>query len=111
MEICDTAVGFGTEDISVADWVAELSQKPKPIAASPAATTTPTSVRILKASSTVLEMDYSTLALKKGSTPDPLQLLRDQDAAQYLIIILMKTIKNLYSSGAQTPTAIRSRSW
>jgi hypothetical protein len=41
MEICDTVVGVGTEDISVADWVAELSQKPKPIAASPAATTTP----------------------------------------------------------------------
>jgi hypothetical protein len=48
MEIGDTVVGVGTEDISVADWLAELSQKPKPIAASPAATTTPISVRIFE---------------------------------------------------------------
>jgi hypothetical protein len=48
MEIRDPVAGVGTEDISVADWVAELSQKPNPIAASPAATTTPISVRIFE---------------------------------------------------------------
>jgi hypothetical protein len=68
MEIGDTVVGVGTEDISVADWLAELSQKPKPIAASPAATTTPISVRILRLSSTVLGMNCSTFALKKKVT-------------------------------------------
>jgi hypothetical protein len=41
-------VGFGTADVSVADWLAELNQKPKPIAASPAPTTTPISVRIFE---------------------------------------------------------------
>jgi hypothetical protein len=35
---------------------------------------------------------------KKGSTPDPLQLFRGQDPAQYLIMILIETIKDLYVS-------------
>jgi hypothetical protein len=89
MEICDTVVGVGTEDISVADWVAELSQKPKPTAASPAAAATPISARIFE---TPLYWGNEILNLwvvKKGSTPDASQLLRDQDPARYPIIILM----------------------
>src|SRR5262249_903578 len=99
MEIGDTVVGVGTEDISVADWLAELSQKPKPTAASPAATTTPISVRIFE---TLLHRAGNELLTfcveEKGNTPDPSQLLRGQDPAQYLIIILIETIKNLYVS-------------
>src|SRR5262245_45383696 len=98
MEIGDTVAGVGTEDISVADWLAELSQKPKPIAATPAATTTPISVRIFE---TLLHRAQNELlnfcVEKKGNTPDPSQLLRGQDPAQYLIIILMEIIKNLYT--------------
>src|SRR5262249_878495 len=75
MEIGDTVVGVGTEDISVADWLAELSQKPKPIAASPAATTTPISVRIFE---TLLHRAGNELpnfcVEKKGNTPDPSRL-------------------------------------
>jgi hypothetical protein len=64
MEICDTVVGVGTEDISVADWVAELSQKPKPTTASPAAIT-PITARILKLSSTVLGKELLNLWVAK----------------------------------------------
>jgi len=42
-------VGAGTEDISVADWLADFSQTPKLTAASPAAAN-PISVRILEVS-------------------------------------------------------------
>jgi hypothetical protein len=48
METCDIIVGAAMEDISVAEWVAEPSQKPKPTATSPAAAI-PISARILKA--------------------------------------------------------------
>jgi hypothetical protein len=66
------------------------------------------SVRILKVSSAVLEMDYSTFALKKGSTPDPSQLLRGQDPAQYPIIILMETIKDLYAGASLSLDQLRA---
>jgi hypothetical protein len=48
-QIETVAVGAETEDISVADWVAEFSQTPKPTAASPAAATA-ISARILEVS-------------------------------------------------------------
>src|SRR5215510_9645835 len=67
--------------------------------ASPAATTTPVSVRIFE---TLLHRAWNELlnsfVEKKGSAPDPSQLLRGQDPARYLIIILMETIKDLYVS-------------
>jgi hypothetical protein len=66
------------------------------------------SVRILKVSSAVLEVDYSTFALKKGSTPDPSQLLRGQDPAQYPIIILMETIKDLYAGASLSLDQLRA---
>jgi hypothetical protein len=107
MDIAGVNVAFET-GLSVTDLLA-AKFRPKPIApASPAAAITPISVRILKVSSTVLEMDYSTFALKKGSTPDLLQLLRDQDRAQYLIIILMEIIKDLYNAGRAGPPVLDS---
>ncbi len=69
------------------------------MAASPAATTTPISVRIFE---TLLYRAWNELlnfyVEKKGNTPDPSQLLRGQDPARYLIIILMETINDLYVS-------------
>jgi hypothetical protein len=50
----------------------------------------------LKLSSTVLGNKLLNFRVtKKGSTPNSSQLLRDQDPARYLIIILMETIKQL----------------
>jgi hypothetical protein len=43
---------------------------------------------------------------KKGSAPDPLQLLRDQDPARYLIIVLMETIKDLYKNFSTDPIPV-----
>src|SRR5262245_1070042 len=54
-------------------------------------------------------MHGSTFALKKDSTPDPLQLLRDQDPARYPIIILIETIKDLYVSDYSAIAGRRKR--
>jgi hypothetical protein len=52
---------------------------------------------LFRNSSTVLGNELLNFRVaKKGSTPDPSQLLRDQDPARYLMIILMETIKDLY---------------
>jgi hypothetical protein len=64
-QIETVAVGAETEDISVADWVAEFSQTPKPTAASPAAATA-ISARILEVSFRAEERHYSTLGCKKS---------------------------------------------
>jgi hypothetical protein len=45
---------------------------------------------------------------KKGNIPDPLQLLRGQDPAQYLIIILMETIKALYAGASLSLDQLRA---
>jgi hypothetical protein len=53
-------------------------------------------------------MNCSTFALKKGSIPDPLQLLRGQDPARYSIIILMETIKDLYAGASLSLDQLRA---
>src|SRR5262249_62293940 len=53
-------------------------------------------------------MNCSTFALKKGSIPDPLQLLRGQDPARYPIIILMETIKDLYAGASLSLDQLRA---